>query len=838
MSKSNRHEQALTVLFIGVIAVLFVVQARVALQPDHRVSFQLDRMNLAYGYGSSAASSAGPLECGANSGASDALLWSNHCYLLYKTTDKNWPDAKTACATYSGSYLASLTTASENLAMSGLTITGNSWIGLNDQVSEGTFVWDHGETFSYSNWAVGEPNDSGGEDCVVLQTLLAWNDGTCNTTLTDYICEVETAAVCGNGTKEGVEACDDGDTSSGDGCSATCTVESGWSCVGTTPTVCSEVCGNGIKTSGEGCDDGNVSNGDGCSSSCTVQSGWSCSGTPSSCSTTCGDSIVAGAEQCDDGNGVNTDACRNTCVFASCGDGIVQPNGLDNISGNADDESCDTSGESASCDDNCTAVACGDQNINQAAGETCDDGNTANTDACLNSCVVASCGDAYIRNGVETCEPPGVGTCSTACQEVRGIGRSGADDDEPITSSSAASRRGPPPHCGNAVVEPEKGEKCDQGRFNGLSPLCDRWCNDTFCGDGTVHAEEEECEPIRQDDGSFSAQMCGGRMCTIPVCTASGECYGGCNWVFLPACRVTSTNEGQPIFEAPGRLDDDLTSVSTSSAPTAEPTSGGAVPVIPVFESTPISSIPSDIAVNPPLSLPIFSIGLPDSSSAMPVMTSSYCGNGMREGSEQCDDGARNSDILPDSCRTTCTVSICGDRVTDYGEECDDGNDILGDGCTPLCTRSSCGNNVLEPGEECDDGVLNSDSNPDSCSSRCLLPRCGDGVLDASFGEACDQGYDNSNSIPDRCRLNCVRPHCGDGIQDSTEQCDDGNASNFDSCSTSCFVMGCGNGVLEWNEACDDGNTTSADGCSASCTVETLTLLQWFNNAIRLPFGW
>lgn len=44
---------------------------------------------------------------------------------------------------------------------------------------------------------------------------------------------------CGDSYIDGGEACDDGDTDNGDGCSSTCTVESGWSCVGE-PSVCTE----------------------------------------------------------------------------------------------------------------------------------------------------------------------------------------------------------------------------------------------------------------------------------------------------------------------------------------------------------------------------------------------------------------------------------------------------------------------------------------------------------------------------------------------------------------------------------------------------------------------
>ena len=98
---------------------------------------------------------------------------------------------------------------------------------------------------------------------------------------------LNTASICGDGIVESPEACDDGNMANGDGCSNMCTVESGWSCSGTT-SICTPiaVCGNGVVESGEACDDGNMSNGDGCNGTCTVQSGWSCTGSPSVCSNT------------------------------------------------------------------------------------------------------------------------------------------------------------------------------------------------------------------------------------------------------------------------------------------------------------------------------------------------------------------------------------------------------------------------------------------------------------------------------------------------------------------------------------------------------------------------
>ena len=77
-----------------------------------------------------------------------------------------------------------------------------------------------------------------------------------------------TQMVCGDGTQEGNETCDDNNTSDGDGCDSQCR---------------NEVCGNGYIQTGENCDDWNTNDDDGCSSSCTIEIGWSCSGEPSSC---------------------------------------------------------------------------------------------------------------------------------------------------------------------------------------------------------------------------------------------------------------------------------------------------------------------------------------------------------------------------------------------------------------------------------------------------------------------------------------------------------------------------------------------------------------------------
>jgi fibro-slime domain-containing protein len=84
--------------------------------------------------------------------------------------------------------------------------------------------------------------------------------------------------VCGDGNREGTEACDDANDRDGDGCAAACTLEPDCSDGGG---ACASKCGDGMKLAPEGCDDGNTADGDGCSSACAVETGFTCTDTSS-----------------------------------------------------------------------------------------------------------------------------------------------------------------------------------------------------------------------------------------------------------------------------------------------------------------------------------------------------------------------------------------------------------------------------------------------------------------------------------------------------------------------------------------------------------------------------
>jgi len=200
------------------------------------------------------------------------------------------------------------------------------------------------------------------------------------------------------------------------------------------------------------------------------------------------------------------------------------------------------------------------------------------------------------------------------------------------------------------------------------------------------------------------------------------------------------------------------------------------------------------------------------------------CGNGKKEGKEQCDDGNRYD---YDGCTSSCKVELCTlEQVQDQGCSTERKQGIFGIGESYECScpipepEAVCGNGVKEIGEQCDKGVLNSDTG--ICTTSCESAVCGDGFVWAGK-EQCDDGNDINTDSCLKIEGQCNLAVCGDGfLYEGQEQCDDGNFLNYDGCSNVCSVEPeavCGNGVTEVGEQCDDGNTNNGDSCNAECGV-------------------
>lgn len=113
--------------------------------------------------------------------AGGCLPIGEHLLCLQRT---NWDDARVGCAERGGR-LVVIETEEEN-ALLGPRVREHTnrvfWLAATDRETEGRFTWTDGSTLTFSSWANGEPNDSGGaEDCAQgnFRAALTWNDGRC-----------------------------------------------------------------------------------------------------------------------------------------------------------------------------------------------------------------------------------------------------------------------------------------------------------------------------------------------------------------------------------------------------------------------------------------------------------------------------------------------------------------------------------------------------------------------------------------------------------------------------------------------------------------------------------
>lgn len=93
-----------------------------------------------------------------------------------------------------GGFVGTIRNSADNIllvdAISSIGAAGDVLIGYNDVDTEGTFVWQSGDTATYNNWNSGEPNNAGNEDYTVVQSSAGWND--VNNTITyRYLLEMD-----------------------------------------------------------------------------------------------------------------------------------------------------------------------------------------------------------------------------------------------------------------------------------------------------------------------------------------------------------------------------------------------------------------------------------------------------------------------------------------------------------------------------------------------------------------------------------------------------------------------------------------------------------------------
>ncbi|MFH2007788.1 MAG: DUF4215 domain-containing protein [bacterium] len=370
----------------------------------------------------------------------------------------------------------------------------------------------------------------------------------------------------------------------------------------------------------------------------------------------------------------------------------------------------------------------------------------------------------------------------------------------------------PIPRCGDAQLNP--GEECDCGISSvDLPEGCD-WPN----SDAIPNACRLDCTNPRCGDGTKDT----GEICDDGNLTSGDGCSAACQ---PESCGNGVVDEGEACDDGNNTPGDGCSAGCNSD----ESCGNGVVDMI-TGEQCDCGTTPETMP--PSCTLPN---GDPDGPCTHNCR-SRYCGNGVVDPNEVCDDGNNEGG---DGCAGNClSDETCGNGVMDMvmGERCDCGLDAsnipagctainggLRSNCTTDCTTSTCGNGIVEQGELCDDGNA---SNTDACLNTCLPATCGDGFLWVGV-EGCDDGNTNNG---DGCNAQCQSEDCGNGVVGVGEQCDDGNFNNNDGCPDgiggSCQFAFCGDGWLRTSglpaeiEACDDGNIMDHDGCSATCQPE------------------
>ncbi|MBU1242590.1 DUF4215 domain-containing protein [Myxococcota bacterium] len=361
----------------------------------------------------------------------------------------------------------------------------------------------------------------------------------------------ECTSICGNGRVENEEACDDGDTAGGDGCSSACALEAGFDCTLTNPTVCTAICGDGLLVGDEPCD-GDLFGGKTCSS----------------------EGFYSGTLSCDSDCRLDTRSCEGLC-----GDGLLQEGHEDCDGVNLNAQTCTTQGfyqGTLRCGAGCTfdvsgcGSFCGDGVIDGTYGEVCDGlalaGNTCTglgyhggTLACLADCSdldtascvsVGSCGDGTIQTAFgEQCDGANLDgqDCGDFGHHGTGLSCDGTCQFD-LTACEANGR------CGDGTIQTAFGEQCDGANLDGqdcgdfghhgTGLSCDGTCQfdltaceaNGACGDGVVQtAFGEQCDGTElggQDCATLlfygSGLFCdSGCLHDWSVCVANGTCGDG-----------------------------------------------------------------------------------------------------------------------------------------------------------------------------------------------------------------------------------------------------------------------------------------------------------------------
>jgi len=635
-------------------------------------------------------------------------------------------------------------------------------------------------------------------------------DGCSSTCLTEpgYDCSsgVCVASDCGNGVVEVGESCDLGAANghfNGDatGCSKTCTQEPNCRAGGVTQ-ACETRCGDGNIDPGEQCDDANGVDGDGCSALCTVETGFDCN-----------PAERVDTEPCSTGAG----ECLLIPITYRDFDGAQAPNGhpdffnygaagtvcVPNASGMPDDTTWAGSNcASTDSTDLCPGLVAGtlgaDGKPTTGATNTCacrftDWDETGVIGSAAGSSTCTNAGDGSQRTRIETAvqviqspdsfndwyHDTGAGVRVDDVLELEAIGgnqfqfsssdgRTVYDDLHDIclaTPANSPSRNGSLTS-GFFPLESSSGTKvCNIWPYwvAGLATNC---CAGEGCPVYTQWdplASYDNCPTTSTDGGPIpsrawdtGAGVVEGELRNFYFTSEARYLFhydGGTQelsffgdddvWVFVNGVLVLDLGAPHERLEGVVTMDGTTASyviqardlASGSPSPVDDPHGTGSVPVTlepgNTYEIAVFHADRHPRESNYQLTLFGFST---TQSECMPT-----CGDGVVAMGEECDCGTDPA-ALPPEC-------VAPNQ-----------NDVY-NGCTLDCKFGPfCGDGIVSEGETCDLGRDNGTPYGETgCTALCQPSHfCGDGITDAEFGEVCDLGTNNGGA-GQPCTLTCQK---------------------------------------------------------------------------------
>lgn len=772
-------------------------------------------------------------QCTPGAGQFGAYTWDGTARdYVYCSTATRWVTAQGNCAALrGGNYrLVTLNSAGESTSVDTFASGTDFWIGYNDRSTESTFVWDGlaGSGYCPGCSATVPPGNSANNDCTIQTAAGTWTMGRCDAagTTRTYVCEDNVR--CGNGVRSSAEQCDDGNTTSNDGCSATCRVEYPYTCSDATfPGTCTAAssCANS-RSAGLG---GSEYVYCGTTASNWAQARAVCQGLGT------GWDLVKISSEPENTMVYNlwaADGSRGTSMYNGCRDITADGNAGFNWQWVNDSTSCRGAGATyenwgpgepnngnptQGCgsfwvgvpyqwdDLQCTALmpftcegppTCGN-GVRAPSAEQCDDGNTTNGDGCSSTCTIEAapaCGDGTIA-GSEACDdgnPSSGDGCSSTCTVEPGYACSGVPS---VCTSACAGAT----WASRSATNTSEYYRCTTAAVWGVGRN-----NCTMLGSGW--------NLVTLNDGSENAwvnsTLSGGASRWIGVNDtnaegtyqwSSGAPFGGyINWASGEPSSAGATDDCGIMLSASGQWD----------IQTCGNTFGY-------------------LCEGPPL-----------------------CGNGVLAAPEACDDG---NSVNGDGCSATCAVEA--------GYTCTNSTPSTPSTCTRLCSgtptwSSYLGGTALQTTEYyyCPTAVTwaNAQSNCTSVASGWDLTKIAGGTagfsatqenahisnvttatlwigLNDTATEGVYQWVSDGSTLGAYNDWETGQPdNSGSGAGSDCSAMLDSPSGTWDDleCTTTLGYVcegppRCGNGVLASPEGCDDGNLVNGDGCSAACAIES-----------------